>query len=162
AQGEGMFGKLASDDSTTAGEMHTATVYAQIRDVVARFDKLIVVDTVNNVRAANWQAAIVATGQTVVTMTPRNDSAETAARMSDHLEEAGRQRLVRQAVTVVAMPPSRRDLHVPAIQRHFAARTPTVLFAPYERLIDSGVPIRYDELSTASRDAWVKIAAAFA
>jgi hypothetical protein len=98
----------------------------------------------------------------VVTMSARNDSAETAARMLDHLEQHGRHRLVRQAVTVVSMPPNRRELDIPAIVRHFAARTRTVLLAPYERMIDTGEPIDYAQLSTASRMAWLKIAAAVA
>ena len=162
AQGEGMFDVLASDESATAGEMLTSAAFADIREVVSRFYKLIMVDTGNNVRAANWQAAIDATDQLVVTMSARNDSAETAARMLDHLEQSGRQRLVRQAVTVVSMPPSRKDIDLPAIQRHFAARTRAVLLAPYERLIDSGEPIRYGLLSSASREAWLRVAAAVA
>jgi len=162
AQGEGMFDVLASDESATAGEMLTSAAFADIREVVSRFYKLIMVDTGNNVRAANWQAAIDATDQLVVTMSARNDSAETAARMLDHLEQTGRQRLVRQAVTVVSMPPSRKDIDLPAIQRHFAARTRAVLLAPYERLIDSGEPIRYGSLSAASREAWLRVASAVA
>ena len=162
AQGEGMFDVLASDESATAGEMLTGSAFSQIRDVVSRFYKLIVVDTGNNVRATNWQAAIDATDQLVVTMSARNDSAETAARMLDHLEQTGRHRLVRQAVTVVSMPPSRRELDVPAVQRHFSARTRTVILAPYEPLIDTGEPIRYAQLSAGSHDAWLKIAAAVA
>jgi MinD-like ATPase involved in chromosome partitioning or flagellar assembly len=162
AQGEGMFDVLASDESATAGEMLTATAFADIREVVSRFYKLIIVDTGNNVRAANWQAAMDATDQLVVTMSARNDSAETAARMLDHLEQSGRQRLVRQAVTVVSMPPSRRDIDLPAIERHFAARTRNVLVAPYERLIDSGEPIRYAQLTSATRAAWLSAAAAVA
>jgi len=162
AQGEGMFDVLASDESATAGEMLTSAAFAEIRDVVSRFYKLIFVDTGNNVRAANWQAAIDATDQLVVTMSARNDSAETAARMLDHLEQTGRHRLVRQAVTVVSMPPIRKDIDLPPIQRHFAARTRMVLLAPYERLLDSGEPIRYSQLSSATRDAWLKIAAAVA
>ena len=74
----------------------------------------------------------------------------------------GRNRLVRQAVTVVSMPPSRRDLDVPSITRHFAARTRTVMLAPYEKLIDSGEPLRYGQLSAATRLAWLRIAAAVA
>ncbi|MFD0786627.1 chromosome partitioning protein, partial [Micromonospora azadirachtae] len=162
SQGEGMFDVLASDESATGGEMLTASAFAELREVVSRFYKLIFVDTGNNVRAQNWQAAMDATDQLVVTMSARNDSAETAARMLDHLEQSGRQRLVRQAVTVVSMPPSRKDIDLPAIQEHFAARTRSVLLAPYERLIDSGEPIRYGGLSTATRDAWLKIAAAVA
>lgn len=162
AQGEGMFDVLASDESATAGEMLTATAFGELRETVSRFYKLIVVDTGNNVRAQNWQAAMDATDQLVVTMSGRNDSAETAARALDHLEQQGRHRLVRQAVTVVSMPPTRRDLDIPAITRHFAARTRTVVLAPYEKVIDSGEPIRYSQLSSASRMAWLKIAAAVA
>ncbi|MGN9763917.1 chromosome partitioning protein [Micromonospora sp. SD12] len=162
SQGEGMFDVLASDESATGGEMLTAAAFAEIREVVSRFYKLIFVDTGNNVRAQNWQAAMDATDQLVVTMSARNDSAETAARMLDHLEQSGRQRLVRQAVTVVSMPPSRKEIDLPAIQEHFAARTRAVLLAPYERLIDTGEPIRYGGLSAATRDAWLKIAAAVA
>ncbi|GAA1848895.1 hypothetical protein GCM10009687_13870 [Asanoa iriomotensis] len=162
AQGEGMFDVLASDESATAGEMLTAAAFAHIRDVVSRFYKLIFVDTGNNVRAQNWQAAIDATDQLVVTMSARNDSAETAARMLDHLEQTGRHRLVRQAVTVVSMPPSRREIDLPPIENHFAARTRAVLLAPYERLIDTGEPLQYGSLSRESRDAWLKIAAAVA
>ncbi len=162
AQGEAMFDVLASDESATAGEMLTALAFRDIREVVSRFYKLIVVDTGNNVRAENWQAAIDATDQLVVTMSARNDSAETAARMLDHLEQTGRYQLVRRAVTVVSMPPSRKDIDLPAIQRHFSARTRAVLLAPYERLLDSGEPIRYGLLSQATKDAWLKIASAVA
>ncbi|MEV6305821.1 ParA family protein [Actinoplanes sp. NPDC051861] len=162
AQGEGMFDVLASDESATAGEMLTAGAFAEIRDVVSRFYKLIFVDTGNNVRAENWMAAIDATDQLVITMSARNDSAEPAARMLDHLEQAGRRRLVREAVTIVTVPPTRKDIDLPAIEQHFAARTRAVLLAPYERLIDSGEPIRYGELSGNSKDAWLKIAAAVA
>ena len=159
AQGEAMFDVLASDESATAGEMLTSRAFGNIREVVSRFYKLIVVDTGNNVRAANWQSAIDATDQLVVTMSARNDSAETAARMLDHLEQSGRRELVRQAVTVVSMPAHRKDLDLPAVQRHFAARTRMVLLAPYEKLLDSGEPIRYEMLSPATREAWLKIAA---
>nr|WP_166661328.1 ParA family protein [Actinoplanes brasiliensis] len=162
AQGEGMFDVLASDESATAGEMLTADAFGEIREIVSRFYKLIFVDTGNNVRAQNWQAAMDATDQLVITMSARNDSAETAARMLDHLEQTGRQRLVRQAVSVVSMPPTRKDIDLPAIQRHFAARTRAVLLAPYEKLIDSGEPIRYGHLSNNTKDAWLKIAAAVA
>jgi MinD-like ATPase involved in chromosome partitioning or flagellar assembly len=157
-----MFDVLASDESATAGEMLTAAAFGDIREVVSRFYKLIVVDTGNNVRAENWQAAIDATDQLVVTMSARNDSAETAARMLDHLEQQRRHRLVRQAVTVVSMPPSRRDLDVPAVVRHFTARTRVVLVTPYERLIDTGEPIGYGQLSGATRHAWLKVASAVA
>ncbi|NUO59737.1 MAG: chromosome partitioning protein [Hamadaea sp.] len=161
-QGEGMFEVLASDESATAGEMLTEVAFGDIRDVVSRFYKIIVVDTGNNVRAPNWQAAVDATDQLVVTMSARNDSAETAARMLDHLEQTGRVRTVRNAVTVISMPQSQRELDVPSIERHFASRTRAVLRVPYERIIDTGEPIAYTRLSASTADAWLKVAAAVA
>lgn len=162
AQGGAMFDVLASDESATAGEMLTAGAFGDLREAVSRFYKLIVVDTGNNVRAHNWQAAIDATDQLVVTMSARNDSAETAARMLDHLEQTGRRDLVRNAVSVVSMPAHRKDVDLPAVQRHFAARTRAVLLAPYEKLLDSGEPIRYESLSKASLGAWLRIGSAVA
>lgn len=162
SQGEAMFDVLASDESATAGEMLTAAAFKHIREVVSRFYKLIIVDTGNNVRAENWQSAIDQTDQLVVTMSARGDSAETAARMLDHLEQTGRSSLVRHAVTVVSMPPSRRGLDLPAIERHFLARTRSVLIAPYEPIIDSGEPIRYESISNASKEAWLRIASSVA
>jgi MinD-like ATPase involved in chromosome partitioning or flagellar assembly len=162
AQGEGMFEVLASDESATAGEMLTDVAFGEIRDVVSRFYKIIVVDTGNNVRAPNWQAAVDATDQLVVTLSARNDSAETAARMLDHLEQTGRTRLVRQAVTVLSMPQHAREMDADSIERHFAARTRAVVPVPYDRLIDTGEPIRYGQLTTATHSAWLKVAASVA
>lgn len=162
SQGEAMFDVLASDESATAGEMLTAEAFTAIREIVDRFYKLMIVDTGNNVRAENWQAAIDATDQLIVTMSARGDSAETAARMLDHLEQTGRADLARNAVTVVSMPATRKGLDLPAIERHFSARTRAVLVAPYEGLLDSGEPIRYEALSKNSREAWLKITAAVA
>jgi MinD-like ATPase involved in chromosome partitioning or flagellar assembly len=160
SQGEAMFDVLASDESATAGEMLTAQAFRDLREVVSRFYKLIVVDTGNNVRAENWQAAIEDTDQLVVPMSARGDSAETAARMLDHLDQTGRSELVRRAVSVISMPASTKGTDLAAIRNHFSARTRAVLIAPYEPLLDSGEPIQYGQISARSREAWLSIAAA--
>ena len=162
AQPEAMFDVLASDEAATAGEMLTARAFREIRDVVGRFYKLILVDTGNNVRAENWQAAVDATDQLVITMSARNDSAETAARLLDHLEQTGRREVVRRAVVVVTMPPHRNEVNRGPIERHFHARCRAVLRVPYDRHLDSGAPVRYGALSPESRRAWLRVAAAVA
>jgi MinD-like ATPase involved in chromosome partitioning or flagellar assembly len=162
AQGDGMFEVLASDESATAGEMLTADAFAEIREVVSRFYKLIMVDTGNNVRAENWQAAIDATDQLVVTMSARSDSAETAARMLDHLDQTGRRELVRRAVAVITEAPNRLGLDPRPIEDHFAARCRAVLRVPYDKYLDRGTPIDYDAITAASRRAWLRVAAVVA
>jgi MinD-like ATPase involved in chromosome partitioning or flagellar assembly len=156
------FDVLASDEAATAGEMLTAAAFREIRDVVGRFYKLLIVDTGNNARAENWQAAMDATDQLVVTMSARNDSAETAARLLDHLEQTGRRELVRRAVTVVTIPPHRQDVDPHAIEDHFELRCRAVLRIPYDRHLDSGSPVDYTALSHESRRAWLRVAAAVA
>jgi MinD-like ATPase involved in chromosome partitioning or flagellar assembly len=162
AQADAAFDVLASDEAATAGEMLTARAFRELRDVVGRFYKLILVDTGNNVRAENWQAAVDATDQLVITMSARNDSAETAARLLDHLEQTGRRELVRRAVTVVTLPPHRKDVNPHAIERHFDQRCRVVLRVPYDRHLDSGAPVRYPALSPESRRSWLRVAAAVA
>jgi len=162
SQDDAAFDVLASDEAATAGEMLTATAFREIRDVVGRFYKLLLVDTGNNVRAENWQAAVDATDQLVITMSARNDSAETAARLLDHLEQTGRRELVRRAIAVVTMPPHRKDVNPKSIERHFDQRCRVVLRVPYDRHLDSGAPVQYGALSPESRRAWLRVAAAVA
>jgi MinD-like ATPase involved in chromosome partitioning or flagellar assembly len=162
AQEDAAFDVLASDEAATAGEMLTAAAFREIRDVVGRFYKLLLVDTGNNVRAENWQAAVDATDQLVITMSARNDSAETAARLLDHLEQTGRRELVRRAVTVVTVPPHRADVNLKPIEHHFDRRCRVVLRVPYDRHLDSGAPVQYPSVSPESRRAWLRVAAAVA
>ncbi len=162
SQEDAMFDVLASDEAATAGEMLTARAFRDLREVVGRFYKLLLVDTGNNVRAENWQAAVDATDQLVITMSARNDSAETAARLLDHLEQTGRRELVRRAVTVMTMPPHRKEVNPAPIEQHFGARCRVVLRVPYDRHLDSGSPVRYRSVSAESRRAWLRVAAAVA
>jgi hypothetical protein len=114
------------------------------------------------VRAENWQAAIDATDQLVITLSARNDSAETAARLLDHLDQIGRHELVRRAVTVVTLPPHRNESHPRQVEEHFGARCRAVLRVPYDRHLSSGEPVRFGSVSGPSRAAWLNVAATVA
>jgi hypothetical protein len=120
-------------------------------------------------------------------MSTGGGSANAAAHLLDRLEHGGRRRLVREAITVVTAPPSRirvdasapgrrggaphrgrghgpagrpggRD-QLAAIERHFGPRTRAVHVVPFDRTIGAGGPIGYDDVSSATRDAWLRIAA---
>ena len=160
-----MFDVLASDESATAGEMLTAGAFRDLRDVVTQFYKLIIVDTGNNVRAANWRAAIDATDQIVIT-------------------RAGPQRLGRDGgadarpsrphgPARTGAPCGRRGHRGPAARRRgprrgrpavhreaFPGPCRAVLRVPYDRHLDSGAPIDYGAISAATRRSWLRVAAA--
>ncbi|MEP6696920.1 MAG: hypothetical protein ABJA34_08585 [Pseudonocardiales bacterium] len=162
SQGDAMYDVLASDEQATAGEMMTAAAFQAVREVVGRFYKLICVDTGNNVRAANWAAAIDSTDQLVVTSSVRWESAYSASRMLDYLEQSGRGDLVANAVTVLTMPRSIKGLNLPQVETHFSVRTREVLHAPFDPQLDNGDQIRMSRLSEETRQAWLEIAAAIA
>ncbi len=159
------FDVLASDEATTVGGMLTARAFRDLRDVITRFYKLVIVDTGNNVRAEIWRAATDATDQLVVTVPSRSDAAETAARTLDHLDLTDRRELVRRAIVVVTETPqrigaSRAGADLRLIETHFQARCRAVLRVPYDRHLDSGSPITYQALATATRRSWLRVAAA--
>lgn len=162
SQGDAMFEVLASDEQATAGEMMTAAAFQAVREVVARFYKLICVDTGNNVRAANWAASIDSTDLLVVTSSVRWESAYSASRMLDYLEQSGRGDLVANAVTILTMPQSTKGLNLPQVETHFSVRTREVLYAPFDPQLDNGDQIRMSKLSEETRQAWLRITAAIA
>ncbi|MDQ6874804.1 MAG: chromosome partitioning protein [Actinomycetota bacterium] len=162
SQGDAMFDVLASDEQAEAGEMMTAAAFQAVREVVGRFYKIICVDTGNNVRAANWAASIDSTDQLVVTSSVRWESAYSASRMLDYLEQSGRGDLVANAVTVLVMPRSMKGLNLPQVETHFKVRTREVLYAPFDPQLDNGDEIRFKSLSEETRDAWLEISAAVA
>ena len=160
SQGDAMFDILASDEQAEAGEMMTAAAFQAVREVVGRFYKLILVDTGNNVRAANWAAAIDSTDQLVVTASVRWESAYSASRMLDYLEQSGRSDLVSNAVTVLTMPASMKGLNLSQVETHFSVRTREVLHVPFDPQLDNGDEIPFEKLNPATRRAWLQIAAA--
>ncbi len=162
SQGGAMFDVLASDEQATAGEMMTARSFEAVRDVVSRFYRIICVDTGNNVRAENWAAAISTTDQLVVTSSVRWESAYSASRMLDHLEQTGRAELVRNAVTVLTLPRKHKQSDIGPVESHFRARTRTVLHAPFDPLLDQGDAIAYGKIDPETRRAYLAIAAAIA
>jgi len=84
-QGEARFDVLASDGNPARMAQVDAVEFRRIREVLARFYGVIVIDTGNNVRASNWQAAVDAADALVVVSTYQADTAEGAGWVLDHL-----------------------------------------------------------------------------
>lgn len=141
-------------DVLAGGRQPGPDEFGQVRDLLAQFYSLVIVDT-----GTDAELELDATDQLVVTMSARDGSAQAAAQMLDQLEQSGRRQMVRHAVAIVTMPSSRRNVDIRAVTRHFSARTRAVLIAPFDRAIAAGGPIRYDALSIATREAWTRIAA---
>ena len=123
--------------------------------MLQRFYRLIVVDTGNNVRSPNWQAAVNAADLVVVVSSYQRDVGYSGSWVLDHLAQTGREELARNAITVLT------------------AADPTVDRSVREQLLDAlpqphpcrgRDPLRprararrpdpVDELAPATRTAW--------
>lgn len=157
------FDVLASDENSASASSVDARSFSDLHQVLSRFYRVLVIDTGNNMRASNWQAAIDAADQIVVVSTIREDTAQSAAWALDALRSTGHEEAVRRAVTVLSAPEPKvdKDLHK-RLRTHFGALTRTVIDVPHDRALVAGGPIDYEALEQRTRDAWLQVTATVA
>ena len=156
----GHFDVLASDEDAASSAAVDAAAFAQLHEQLAAFYRVMVIDTGNNIRASNWQAALAAADQLVIVSTVREDTSKTAAWLADALAETGHEHLVRQAVTVLTAPSRASDVALEQrLHAHFARLTRAVVSVPHDPTLVAGGPIDFARLSPATREAWLRAAA---
>ena len=163
AQGSTQFDVLASDEDAAASSTIDGQAFNELHTTLSRFYRVIVIDTGNNMRASNWEAALDAADQLVIVSTIREDTAASAAWLVDGLYEKGHEQKVRNAVTVLASPTKVADPQLNRrLHRHFASLTRTVLDVPHDPALVDGGTLSYDALAPATREAWLHVTAAVA
>ena len=159
-QGSAQFDVLASDEDAASAASIDADAFRALHRSLARFYRVIVVDTGNNMRASNWQAAVDAADQLVIISTVREDTAQSAAWVADALDAAGMGAKVRNAVTVLAAPGPQADRALAQrLRKHFGELTRAVVNVPFDPSLVAGGPINVEALTPASRAAWLKVTA---
>lgn len=163
AQGDAQFDVLASDEDAAASSTIDAAAFRSLHHTLSRFYRVLVIDTGNNMRASNWEAAVEAADQLVVVTTVNEETAASAAWLLDGLRQKGHQDKVSQAVTILSSP---GDTVQPELTQrlhsHFAALTRVVLEVPYDPGFQSGGPLNVDVLAPQTREAWLQVTAAVA
>ena len=163
AQGDAQFDVLASDEDAAASSTIDAVAFRSLHSTLSRFYRLLVIDTGNNMRASNWEAAVEAADQIVVVTTVNEETAASAAWLLDGLRQKGHQDKVSQAVTILSSP---GDTVQPELTQrlhaHFSALTRVVLEVPYDPGFQSGGPLHVDSLAPQTREAWLQVTAAVA
>lgn len=159
-QQDEQFDVLASDENAASIESVDAQSYRALHDVLSQFYRVLVVDTGNNMRASNWQAAVQSADQLVVVSTLREDTAQSAAWALDALRATGQEELVRQAVTILSFPEPKVDKDLrQRLRSHFGALTRAVVEVPHDKALVTGGPIDHASLRPATRDAWLRATA---
>lgn len=162
-QPEGFYA-LASARRIAGRHAITAEEFADVHARVARFCRVIVIDTGNDETADSWQAAVGAADQLVIVTEAAQDSAEAAGEMITDLRISAGDRLVDEAISVVSERASAggraRRQFVSRMHTFLAGHTRMVIDAPFDQALDGGGPIRQEDLKRNSVRAWERVAAA--
>ena len=162
-QPEGFYA-LASARRIAGRHAITAAEFANVHAQVARFCRVIVIDTGNDETADSWQAAVGAANQLVIVTEAAQDSAEAAGEMITDLRISAGDRLVDEAISVVSERASAggraRRQFVSRMHTFLDGHTRMVIDAPFDQALDGGGPIRQQDLKRDSVRAWERVAAA--
>lgn len=155
-QGSAQFDVLASDEDAASAASIDAEAFHQLHKLLSRFYRVMIVDTGNNMRASNWQAAVEAADQLVIVSTVREDSAASAAWLVDGLRSAGHEDKVKEAVTLLGAPAANAEAQLlRRLRGHFGSLTREVLEIPHDPALVQGGRITFDALSDKSKEAWL-------
>jgi len=167
------FDVLRSDENEEGDHEVTAEEVDTAHRVLSKFYRLLVMDSGNTARSANWRRMIDHTTQLVVPVTAMEDRAEAARLTLQTLEARGghNAELAKNAVVIVseatdaargsgdAMKRSREE--AARIAEGFKPLVREVVRVPYDPALVNGI-IRYDALRPATQRAWLSAAAAVA
>lgn len=168
------FDVLRSDENEEGDHEVTAEEVDIAHQVLTRYYRLVIMDSGNTARAANWRRMIDHTNQLVVPVTAIEDRAEAARLTLQTLESRGGHdaELARNAVVIVSeSTDARRSMTGDALKRAkaeaqriadgFEPFVRAVVRIPYDPALVNG-PIRYEALQPATQRAWLAAAAAVA
>jgi cellulose biosynthesis protein BcsQ len=168
------FDVLRSDENEEGDHEVTAEEVDIAHQVLTRYYRLVIMDSGNTARAANWRRMIDHTDQLVVPVTAIEDRAEAARLTLQTLESRGGHdaELARNAVVIVSeSTDAKRAMSGDALKRAkdeaqriadgFEPFVRAVVRIPYDPALVNG-PIRYEALQPATQRAWLKAAAAVA
>lgn len=167
------FDVLRSDENEEGDHEVTAEEVDTAHRVLSKFYRLLVMDSGNTARSANWRRMIHHTTQLVVPVTAMEDRAEAARLTLQTLEARGGHdaQLANNAVVIVseatdaargsgeAMKRSRQE--AARIAEGFRPLVREVIRVPYDPALVNGV-IRFDALRPETQRAWLSAAAAVA
>lgn len=165
-QGENRFHVLASQNKASNKEVIDGPAFVQLHGVLQAFYHLMVVDTGNASTASTWQAAVELSDELVLVAMAKEDSVKTLAATVDTLIDQGMEDKLGRGVLLLTEPPlasKNRKAHLELLERtraHFTGYVREVCVLPFDPALDDGGPIVYENLSKASKEAWLKATAA--
>lgn len=166
-QGENKFHVLASQDEGLSRAVIDGEAFSQLHTALRQFYHLTVVDTGNASNATTWQAAMQEADEIVIVALNKEDSTTIAAATVDDLVKQGHiERLARGVAIITEMPVTTAEQRKNAAERlerfkaHMLGYVREVIAVPYDPALNDGADIDYDRLQPATREAYMRAAAA--
>ncbi|NOJ60986.1 hypothetical protein [Arthrobacter sp. 260] len=154
---------LRSDENDEGDHEISADEVDAVHSVAAKYYRMIVMDSGNTARAANWRAMIGHTDQLVIPTTTMEDRAEAAKLTLQTL--AARDQLLAQlaedAVVIISQWKAEDGDEARRIADGFAPLVRRVVTVPYDQALKAG-RIRHTALKPATQRAWPAAAGAVA
>jgi putative peptide zinc metalloprotease protein len=155
---------VASDNDPRISQRLGEQEYHLVIDILDPYYNLIIADTGTGILDAAVRGVLAEADQLVLVVPPALDGARVAAATLDWLDEHGYARLVGTAVAAInaVKGGSALDLDLDLVEEHFARRCSAVVRIPWDPALATGAATRLDELDPATRQAYLRLAAAVA
>jgi MinD-like ATPase involved in chromosome partitioning or flagellar assembly len=160
-QASGSFDVLVSDEDPGRMTQIDAAAFRRLHGLLTGVYELLVVDTGNSARSANFLAAIDVCDALVIPVSFKPDSVVSAGRLIDQLRAYGRGDLVERAVTVISNggDSNQQPADVARWSAFFERTTAAVVHVPFDPHLAVGGPISFDQLAGTTRRAYLRAAA---
>jgi len=143
-------------DALREQDFHTAVQLLEVHY------NLVCMDTGTGVLESAAKGILQLADQIVVVTAPSLDSARTASSTLDWLERNGHADLVEGAVAVINSARSKTQVELDRVEEHFAARCRAVVRIPWDAHLEAGAESSLERLRPATRNAYLRLAAAVA
>lgn len=162
-QTEDKYDVLRSDENDEGDHEISADEVDAVHSVAAKYYRMIIMDSGNTARAANWRAMIAHTNQLVIPTTTMEDRAEAAKLTLQTLaaRDEHSAKLAENAVVIISQWKTEDTDEARRIAAGFAPLVRAVVTVPYDPALKAG-RIRHNALKPATQRAWLAAAAAVA
>jgi MinD-like ATPase involved in chromosome partitioning or flagellar assembly len=152
---------LASDRDPGVSVAFSEADYCDISRVLEHYYSICITDCGTGLLHSAMTGVLTLADQIVLVSSPSVDGARSASATLDWLEAHAYGDLVRNAVVVLSTvrPRSKSTVDLDRLEQHFASRCRAVVRIPYDAHLEEGAEVELEQLSPATTEAYLRLAA---
>ena len=152
---------LASDRDPAVSVAFSEADYCDVARVLEHYYSICITDCGTGLLHSAMTGVLTLADQIVLVSSPSVDGARSASATLDWLDAHDYGDLVRNAVVVLSTvrPRSKSTVDLDRLEQHFAARCRAVVRIPYDGHLEEGAEVELEQLSPATTEAYLRLAA---